>query len=151
MILLVRCRVAEKVQRTDTVGDCWFMSVTTNWTFRHHKRLHRNSTGTNDVLFSKSSDTPRLVGQEMLTCETPCDRRPILYGYTWKTFLGSLCVCGATADSSGVRHSSFFCHGCSMIEMVLDVHVVLPETFVRHDISHCCVLVKMIKTDSSNW
>ena len=27
-----------------------------------------------------------------------------------------------------------------MIEMVLDVHVVLPETFVRHDISQCCRL-----------
>ena len=27
-----------------------------------------------------------------------------------------------------------------MIEMVLDVHVVLPETFVRHDISQCCFL-----------
>ena len=92
VILLVRCRVAEKVQRTDTVGDRWFMSVTTNWTFRHHKRLHLNRSGIDDVLFSKSSDTPRLVRQEMRTSETPSDRRPILYGYTWKTFLGSLCV-----------------------------------------------------------
>ena len=51
-----------------------------------------------------------------------------------------LCVCGATGDSPGVRHLPFLCIGCSMIEMVLDVHVVLPETFVRHDISQCCRL-----------
>ena len=140
VILLVRCRVAEKVERTDTAGNRWFMSVTTNWTFRHHKRLHRNGSGINDVLFSKSSDRPRLVRQEIFTSETPSETRPILFGHAWTTFLDNLCVRGATAGCNGVRHLSFLCHGCSMIEMVLDVHVVLPETFVRHDISQCCRL-----------
>ena len=128
VILLVRCRVAEKVQRTDTVGDRWFMSVTTNWTFRHHKRLFRNLR-THHVLSDRKCARLKL---RLTEGQFSTDTRGKLSLV--------LCVCGATADSPGVRHLPFLCHGCSMIEMVLDVHVVLPETFVRHDISQCCRL-----------